>query len=167
MCLDVPPKFNMEPKKNGWFPSSESLIPGCQFSGSMFDFWGGYLHAHLSSISVGLYPPGDSKAACVSWPWEKDAFPKSVWKKFRNSIHFSAPSKKNWSRFEIPKLFTRSSALRSSISLVLVSSQSWNSPRKKVNECMWKHLHVYDIQCTMPTIYDWELICIAQKMQST
>ena len=109
----------------------------------------------LSSISVcGRIRQVTPRQLAFLGLGKKMRFPNLFGKSSETPSIFLPPPKKNWRRFEIPKLFTRSSALRSSISLVLVSSQSWNSPRKKVNECMWKHLHVYDIQCTMPTIYD-------------
>ena len=125
------------------------LFQGAIFQVPMLNFWGGYLHAHLSSISVcGRIRQVTPRQLAFLGLGKKVRCPNLFGKKFRNSSIFLPPlrvvfqtemcnpNKINWSRFEIPKLFTRSSALRSSISLVLVSSQSWNSPgRKSTNAC--------------------------------
>ena len=74
----------------------------------------------LSSISVcGRIRQVTPRQLAFLGLGKKMRFPNLFGKSSETPSIFLPPPKTNWRRFEIPKLFTRSSALRSSISLVL------------------------------------------------
>ena len=144
-------------------PQKESLIPGCHFSGSMFDFWGGYLHAHpFVHFGLWTYPPGDSKAACVSWPWRKRCVSQICLEKVQKFIHFLPPSKK-----KIGVVLRSPNSSPEALLWDLQSLWSWCPPRAGTPPEESQRMHVETSACVWYPVYNADYSWLRVDMYST